>query len=151
MSLPWIRGFLSSAGVVLAATGLAKIASALSSGDVLRTYDPVLGLTLGTLFAWVGMVEVTVALVCLTSRRMGLPVVLLVWLGASFVSYRLGLWWMGGPKYCSCLGTMTETLRLSPVAADLALKLALAYLLLGSLIALGRLLKEGGVEGLLRA
>ena len=150
MPFPWIRGFLSSAAVVLMGTGLAKLASAFTGGEVLRTYDPVLGLTLGTLFGSVGTLEVAVALVCLISRRVGLPVVLLLSLSASFVAYRLGLWWVGGPEYCSCLGTMTGILRLSPAAADLALKLALTYLLLGSLIVLGRLLQRVGIKGLLR-
>lgn len=146
-----VRIFLDSAAVVLLSTGLAKVASVLTGGEVLRTHDPVTGLGLGTLFGRVGSLEVAVALLCLFSRRVGLSVVLLLWLGASFVVYRLGLWWVGGPRYCGCPGTMTGALRLSPAAADLALKLALAYLLVGGRVALRVLLKQAEIKGLLRA
>lgn len=145
---PWVRVFLSSASVVLLGTGFAKFASGLTGGEVLRTYDPVLGVTLGTLFGWVGAIEVIVAVLCLTSRQMGLPVVLLLWLGVSFVAYRLGLWWVGGPAYCSCLGTMTAVLRLSPVTVDLALKLALAYLLVGSVVSMWTLVRQAGIKAM---
>ena len=150
VSFPWVSVFLATAGVVLLGTGLAKVASGFTGGEVLRTYDPILGLTLGTLFGWVGAIAVVVAVVCLTSRRLGLPVVLLLWLGTSFVAYRLGLWWVGGPKYCSCLGTMTAVLHLSPATVDLALKLALAYLLVGSVVSMRALVRQAGIEGLLR-
>ena len=46
--------------------------------------------------------------------------------------YRFDLWWMDWHIPCSCLGTFTESLHLSPQSADNIMKIILGFLLLGS-------------------
>lgn len=145
----WLVGFLCSSSVVLLGTGVAKIASAFSGNTVLRTYDPVLGVPQGLLFGVTGMLEVTVALVCLCRRCAVFATVLVFWLSTSFLVYRLGSFWLAAPRYCGCLGTMTGYLGVDSAAADMALKLVLGYLFTGSAIALGILLKRQGLRGLI--
>ena len=43
-----------------------------------------------------------------------------------------GLWYLGWQRPCSCLGNLTDTLHISPHVADVAMKIVLAYLLVGS-------------------
>lgn len=145
----WLQAFLCSAGVILLGTGVAKVISSVTGGPVLSTNDPVFGVTLRWLFGVTGVLEVTIALICVFHRHVAFSTVLVLWLSASFLVYRIGWRWLGGASYCSCLGTMTEQLHLDPAAADLALKLALAYLLLGSAFALWMIQKRHGVRGLL--
>jgi hypothetical protein len=126
--------FIASAAVILLVTGGAKIISALSGGRVLESFDPIFGVTLRELFWLVGAVEVAVAFVCLANVRANLKSGLLLWITSLFVMYRAGLFWVGDPEFCGCLGTLTGSLRISPAAAASSMKIALAYLFIGSLI-----------------
>ena len=57
---------------------------------------------------------------------------LVVWLATSFLVYRIGLVWVGYKKPCPCLGNLTDALHIPPQTADTAMKIILAYLLIGS-------------------
>jgi len=56
-------------------------------------------------------------------------------LATNFVVYRVGLWWIGWHRPCGCLGNLTDLLGISPHTADTIMKLVLAYLLAGTLLA----------------
>jgi hypothetical protein len=56
----------------------------------------------------------------------------LAWLSTSFLIYRFGLVWAGYHKPCPCLGNLTDALHIPPQTADTAMKIILAYLLIGS-------------------
>ena len=47
-------------------------------------------------------------------------------------TYRIGLWWIGWQKPCSCLGNLTDALHISPQVADNVMKGLLAFMLIGS-------------------
>jgi len=80
----------------------------------------------------IGGLECIIALVCFFSRWLELKAGLLAWLATSFLFYRLGLIWVGYHKPCSCLGNLTDALHIAPQTADTAMKIVLAYLLIGS-------------------
>ena len=126
------RRFIISAGVVLSITGIAKIWSGLGQARILIVPDPLIGIEFGHLLSLVGMAEVAVALACFFSKRQLLPIVLVAWLSTCFVLYRLNLLWIGWQRPCSCLGNLTDALNISPQKADTAMKIILAYLLIGS-------------------
>lgn len=84
----------------------------------------------------VGGVELVIALLCLATRRVWLQLGLVAWLATNFLVYRLGLLWIGYHRPCGCLGNLTDALGISPKTADVAMKLVLAYLLVGSYAAL---------------
>lgn len=123
---------LRSVSFILALTGLAKAWSGLGHTRVLAVPDPVTGISFGHLMLAVGVVELVIASVCLFGKSQMLKLGLVAWLATNFVAYRLGLWWMGWKKPCSCLGNLTDALHLSPQAADNIMKVILAYLLIGS-------------------
>jgi hypothetical protein len=126
------RRFIVSAGVILSVTGIAKIWSSLGQARILVVPDPFIGIELGHLLSLVGAAEVAIALTCFFSKRELLSIVSVAWLATGFVVYRLGLLWIGWQRPCSCLGNLTDALNISPQKADAAMKIILAYLLLGS-------------------
>jgi len=124
--------FVPSAGIILAITGLAKVWSAFGKVKLLEVSDPIIGLPFGDLLLAVGLVEMAIAWFCFFGKRSVLPTTLVAWFATNLLMYRLGLRWMGWHKPCNCLGNLTDTLHLSPQAADNIMKLVLAYLLVGS-------------------
>ncbi len=124
--------FLTSAGVVLAATGAAKFLSGAGTAPILSLPDPIFGIPFRWLFWIVGGIELTIASVCLLTSRSLLSAELTAWLATAFAVYRLGLLFVAYRKPCPCLGTLVQAIRLPPRAADLAVKAAFAYLLIGS-------------------
>jgi|SRR5665213_287482 len=126
------RLFLYSAAVVLLLTAAAKLISSFGHGTILQTRDPLTGLQFQDLFRIVGGIETVVALVCIFSKRTWLPAGLVAWLATSFLAYRIGLVAVGYHRPCSCMGNLTDALHIPPQTADTAMKIILAYLLLGS-------------------
>jgi hypothetical protein len=126
------RLFLYSAAVVLLLTAAAKFVSSTGHGLILLAIDPLTGFQFGNLFRMVGSIEIVIALVCFCGKRTWLQAGLVAWLATSFLAYRLGLVLVGWHKPCSCLGNLTDALHIPPQIADTAMKIILAYLLIGS-------------------
>jgi hypothetical protein len=57
---------------------------------------------------------------------------LVAWLATSLLAYRIGLVAVGYHRPCPCLGNLTDALHIPPQIADTAMKIILAYLLIGS-------------------
>ena len=127
-----INLFIFSAGVLLLITAVAKIVSANGDARILQMPDPVLAISFRHIFWIVGIVELLVVYVCLFDRHLELQSALVGWLATSFILYRCGRWWVGYYKPCSCLGNLTDALHIPPQTADTAMKIILAYLLIGS-------------------
>jgi hypothetical protein len=83
-------------------------------------------------FLVVGVLELVVALTCLVGDRLRLQAWLVAWLASSFVIYRVALFLSAYRGPCHCLGNLTDALHISPQTADTAMKIILAYLLIGS-------------------
>ena len=124
--------FTLSAVVILTITGVAKVWTAFAPTKVLAVADPITGVSFGHLMLAVGGVELVIASICLFAQSQTLKLGLIAWLATNFVVYRLGLWWIGWHKPCSCMGNLTDALHLKPEVADNLMKVILAYLLIGS-------------------
>jgi hypothetical protein len=124
--------FVYSTGVLLLFTAAAKLVSGFGDARVLQLPDPVFGIQFRYLFWAVGGIEWAVVMVCLFGKQLKLKVFLIAWLATMFVIYRLGLNWVGYFRPCHCLGTLTDSLGISPQAADKAMKIVVAYLFIGS-------------------
>jgi hypothetical protein len=127
-----IRFFLFSAGGVLLITAVAKIVSSFGGAHILQNGDPLFGIYFRNLFWIVSALEIGVALICFFGKRILFQAGLVAWLATAFVAYRLGLVWIDWHKPCSCLGNLTDALHIPPQTADTAMKIILAYLLIGS-------------------
>lgn len=118
---------------MVATTGAAKLVSSFGSAAILAVPDPIFGLPYRALFWIVGTFELIAAAICFSRRQVRLQVGILAWLGANFLVYRLALLWVGYHGYCHCLGTLTETIHLSPRIADRTMEVVVLFLCLGGL------------------
>jgi hypothetical protein len=129
-------GFLKSAGVVLAVTGLAKAFSAIGSARALDTPDPIVGLSFRQLLLSVGLIELLIAFFCLFTARRHFSLRAVAWISTNFLVYRLALWSIGWHRPCGCMGNLTDMLHVSPHTADNIMKGVLACLLISSYLLL---------------
>jgi hypothetical protein len=112
-------------------TGTTKLISASGNTQFVQNPDPLLSILFRHAFWVVGVLELILAAVGFFSRRVGLQACLVAWLATSFVIYRPGLIWVGHHQPCSGLGHLTDALHIPPRTADTAMKIILAYLLIG--------------------
>jgi hypothetical protein len=131
-----IRPFFYTAGILFLLTGISKLISACGNAAILRYSNPILGISFKQTFLFVAIIEVFIAAICIFGKSVRLRAGLVAWLSTSFVFYRLGLIWVDYHKPCSCLGNLTDTLNIPVQTADTAMKIILAYLLIGSYAAL---------------
>lgn len=127
-----IRCFSFIAALLLFGAACAKLISSFGGGRILQYPDPILGIPFWQIFWLSGILELAVASICFFAKRVELKSGLVAWLATSFLLYRLGLMWIGYSKPCSCLGNLTDALHIPPQTADTAMKIILAYLLIGS-------------------
>jgi len=137
-----LRHFLQSAGTLLLITAFAKLASSFGNARVLDIPDPVLSISFRDMFRFVGVLELMIALVCFFGKSVTIRAMFVAWLATSFIIYRIGLLWVHYSRPCGCLGNLTDALNISPETADIAAKVVLGYLLLGSYFSLFWLWKE---------
>lgn len=131
---PPSQWFLTTCGTILAVTSLAKLISVIGEARVLSRPDPVFWfLTFRQVFFLTGAWEMVVAWV-LFFTRLSAPAkpTAVLWISATFLIYRLGLWATGYKGECPCLGHVSDWMGVAPGIVDRGMKLILAYLLLGS-------------------
>jgi len=130
--LGFSRLFMLASGALLAITSLAKIISAFGITGMLDKSDPILGVHFRTLLWLAGALELMAAYICFFSKQIITQVVMIAWLSTMFLTYRLGLLLIHYHSPCPCLGNLTDAIHISPQTADTAMKIGLAYLLVGS-------------------
>jgi hypothetical protein len=126
------RAFLYTAATLFVITAAAKALSSFGNAKMLLQSDPIFGFQFRHLFQVVAALELAVAASCLRTNQVGFSTGLVAWLATTFIAYRLGLLWVGWHRPCSCLGNLTDALHIPPQTADNAMKVILAYLLIGS-------------------
>jgi DNA-directed RNA polymerase subunit RPC12/RpoP len=109
--MKWIRYFILSAGVILLVAALTRFLIAAGSAQVLALPDPMLGVPLRYAVLGVGAFELVVALICLFGRRVGLQLGWLAWLGTNYIVFWIGLIWQHCPPQGTCIGSLTDPLR----------------------------------------
>jgi hypothetical protein len=127
------RWYIAGTVLVLAVTGFAKVGASFGGARILEEPDPlVLVLSNRQVMLLAAAMEAIVIGLLLREVSVHRRVVLIAWISSVFLAYRVGLWGIGYGGSCSCLGHLTDALGISTETADLASKLILGYLLLGS-------------------
>jgi hypothetical protein len=111
---------------------IAKLVSAAGSARALLDVDPILGISFQNIFCIVGTIELFIGLICLLGNDKLCQVSLLACLSTMFLIYRVGLVLIGYQGPCACMGNLTDALHIPAKTADTAMKIILAYLLIGS-------------------
>jgi hypothetical protein len=125
--------FIHSAGVILLVTGLAKIYSSVGEAKVLEVIDPIFRITFRQLMVATGMIELVVACFCFFNHSSNFRLAAVVWISASFLLYRGGLWSMHWRRPCPCLGTLTDQFHISTDKVDSIMLFLASYLFFGSI------------------
>ena len=147
MNVNPVKLFNGSAGVLFLATAIAKLISACGTAAVLEIPDPILDISFRHLLWITGTSELIVALFCIFGNRTNFPAWLVAWFATNFLVYRITFILAGYKKPCPCLGNITDVLHISQKTADMAMKIILAYLLIGSYGILFHLWRKRKAEG----
>lgn len=131
-----IKLFIYSAGAILLAAALERFLVAAGQLPVLALPEPVLSIPLRYAVLLVGGFELVVALICLFGRQTGLQLGWLSWMATNYAVYRIGLLTMGIHQQGTCIGSLTDPLRLARGTIGFTIGLVPVYLLLGSYAAL---------------
>jgi hypothetical protein len=128
-----VTWFFASALTILVLTAMAKGIAASGAVRILAHPDPLLGILTNRQTMIVAIVlEVLVVGLVVREHDTTRKAAMVAWISSVFLAYRAGLWSIGYQGSCSCLGNVTDTLGISPGAADLMSGAMLAYLLIGS-------------------
>jgi len=115
-------------------TGLVKLLSFFVHTRVLQLSDPIMQIPFRELFLVAGLIELAIAAYCLISNKINNSLVIIAWLSTIFLTYRLALFWVGWQLPCPCLGYVIQMLHISPVLADMIMKIVMGYMIVGSYI-----------------
>lgn len=124
--------FTVVSGILLLATGLAKLASAFGSAPILYSTSPILPLSFRNLMLFAGILESGIGVYCVIRRSQDIAVLMIAWVSTIFLVYRLSLWAVDWKLPCPCMGSLTTMLHLTPEHSDNIIKVILAGLLAGS-------------------
>jgi len=124
--------FLFVSAILLFMAGAAKLLSAMGKASALAVPDPLLSISNRNLFLAMGSLELALSAFLLVSQADQWRVMLIAWLATNFIAYRAGLWWMGEPNLCNCLGDLSGYVALPPRILNDAALVMLAWLTLGS-------------------
>jgi hypothetical protein len=124
--------FVDSVAVILFITGATKFISALGAAQTLDEPDSLLILSHRHIFFLMSALELGLSAYLLMGRNTKMKLALVAWLATNFLVYRIGLWWMGAPNLCNCLGNLDQFLPLSPLFLNIAALASLGWLLAGS-------------------
>lgn len=142
-----IAWFVASAGIILIVAGIAKIMSAFGHARMLAMTDPIVGIQFQRLLLVIGVAEVIVGGICFFCINRFQSVGSVAWMATCFLVYRINLWQIGWHRPCACMGNLTDALHIPPQTADTAMKIILAYLLLGSYATLFWLWRQRKMAG----
>ncbi len=110
--MKWIRYFILASGAILLVAALSRFLIAAGNAQVLALPEPMLGIPLRYTVLAVVAFELVVALICLFGRRVGLQIGWLAWLGTNYIVFWIGLLTMHIHPQATCIGSLTDPLRI---------------------------------------
>jgi|GEM_PF-3180540 len=128
--------FVFSAGLILAVTGVAKLGSFFSPVSDLDLSDPVFLVSSRIVMAVTGLLEVILAAWFIRHHRHPASLGLIATVTTLFSLYRFGVWLIGAPQPCACLGRVGMQSELGRMITTTVSDTLFFYLLGGSLILL---------------
>lgn len=117
---------------ILALTAAAKLYSSFGHDRIMDFPDPLLGLPNRLVLLIVAFIELGIAASLFSNIRPQIAYLLVGWLSANFILYRLALSLLKPGKLCPCLGTITANLHLNDKTASYILSAVALYLFIGS-------------------
>ena len=78
------------------------------------------------------VIAVLVVYLVLSATQSVTKLVALAWISSNFLAYRFGLYMVGFKGWCSCLGTLTKQLPVSPETAEAIMLTIAVFVFIGS-------------------
>ena len=126
-----MKYFLNVSACILVVTALAKLYG-LTYGEQLQQLDPVFGVKNSVVMLLVSVAELWVVYLVLSAPQSVTKLVALAWISSNFLAYRFGLYMVGFKGWCSCLGTLTKQLPVSPETAEAIMLTIAVFVFIGS-------------------
>ena len=127
-----MKYFLNVSAFLLIVTALAKLYGLTSGERVLQQLDPVFGVKNSVVMLFVSVAELWVVYLVLSATQSVTKLVALAWISSNFLAYRFGLYMVGFKGWCSCLGTLTKQLPVSPETAEAIMLTIAVFVFIGS-------------------
>jgi hypothetical protein len=139
-----IKWFARSVAIILFVTAAAKIFSVYRSGGSVTAMDPVFTFARAdVLLVLVALLEIFCGILLCLFGKQGAQLLLIIWLSALFLTYRVGLLLVGYSGPCSCFGKPQSWLNFPFFASlDVIMKWILAYMLILSCLLFGVLMRK---------
>jgi|ERR1019366_4242458 hypothetical protein len=134
--LPILRNALRLGGGLLLVTGILKVLSGFGSVRMLEESDPILSLRVQHLMWIVGLLEVVIGGYVMRCKNPYFASGLLAWFSTALIIYRFGLLWIDYHRPCSCLGSLTEWIKIPDNVADNIIIALLIYITFVSCLSL---------------
>jgi hypothetical protein len=134
-----VQPFILSAGGILLSAALIRFVIIISGGQFLALADPVFGIPLRYSVLLVGILELVVAMICLLARKPNLQLGCVGWLSLNYFAFWVGLAFMGCHFQGTCVGSLSDPLRLGRGISSAVLNVLSSYLLAGSCGGIARL------------
>jgi len=122
---------LATATLVVA--GLVCLWASLGRHSLLRQPDALLGLTNRTLLTALGLLHLGLSVWLLATRKYTSQALLMLWLGADCLVYRLGMAWLKATAPVPLVKLLAWKLDASPKALGVCWSVLIAYLVVGGL------------------
>jgi hypothetical protein len=106
--------FFERISLHLVVTALAKLYGLTYGEQVLQQPDPLFGVKNSVVMLLVSVAELWVVYLVLSATQSVTKLAALAWISSNFLAYRFGLYMVGFKGWCSCLGTLTKQLPVSP-------------------------------------
>jgi glucan phosphoethanolaminetransferase (alkaline phosphatase superfamily) len=127
-----IRPFTDSAAALLAAFVTVLVIGNVASAKLVQPQDPLLAISMRTLFWILGAVAMAVVLVAIFMRQPRFKLALILWFTTNLIVYRMGLQWQGVHNIRGYVGSLAHTFELSTSFTNSLLNLLFLYLFAGS-------------------
>jgi DNA-directed RNA polymerase subunit RPC12/RpoP len=138
------RLFTDTAGALLLALAVAMFISNRANAAFTLPHDPLLMISMRNTFWIIASIELFVGLICIFGKQLRFKAVLLSWLSLNLCVYQIGFLWSGNHLDLGAYwGSLANTFGVNPNTAYLIQKLVPLYLLIGSLLVLLWLWREG--------
>jgi hypothetical protein len=127
-----IRIFTNSAGAVLLALSIAKLFALWGNFGLVQPRDPVLLISMRTIFWILAACELGVALACLFGRQAWLKLAVVFWLSSILVIYQVAFLSTPHHNFSFYLASLARAFDVTPDAAYLFLRIVFVSLWFGS-------------------
>lgn len=122
--------FIRSVAVIFLITSIGKLLMLFGTAKILSNVDPIFQIQFRTLFLVAAIFEL-LTVISFAFLELKMQLFFTLWVSILILVYRIALAFVGWRQPCSCLGSFTEFIHISPVIADWAMKILLAYIIIG--------------------